>query len=283
VSRFGSVKVRSEDGRAVTGVDIRPFIDHLPGGKRTDWFTTQDASGSTSLAAAILEAAEVGADVLFMDEDTCSTNLLVRDARMQALVKKETITPLVDRVRELHSVLGISTLLVIGGSGDYLEEADSVILMENYLPRDATVDARRVASEHPTGRIREPATHPLHISPRAPLPESFDPTRGHRERVKARGLRELVYGDEVIDLSALEQLVDDSQARAIGAMFKRMRTLAGPAWPLKELLHNLYKDVEQTGIYALDRSPELALPRPFEVAAAVSRLRGLKVEPVDPA
>jgi predicted ABC-class ATPase len=282
VSRFGAVKVRSEDGRAVTGVDIRPFIDGLPGGKATDFFSTQDASGSSSLAAAILESIEAGAETLLLDEDTCSTNLLVRDARMQALVRQETITPLVDRVRDLYAVLGVSTILVVGGSGDYLEEADTVILMENYLPRDATEEARQVAERIPTGRAKLTPPHPLRVTDRAPMPESFDPRRGHRERVKTRGLRELLYGEEVIDLSALEQLVDDSQSRAVGAMLKGLRSLAQRGLPLRELLQDLLVEVERDGLYALERSPELALPRPFEVAAAVNRLRGLEVEAFQP-
>lgn len=277
VTRAGAVKVRSEDGRAVTGVDLRPFIHDLPGGASTAAFTTPDASGSTSLAAAILEAVEAGADVLMLDEDTASTNLLVRDARMQALVRKETITPLVDRVRELSETLGVSTLLVVGGSGDYLDVADTVIVMEDYRPREVTAEAKRVAQSHPTGRAAAEATHPLRLTPRTPLPESFAPPRGRRHRVRARGLRELVYGDDAIDLSALEQLVDDSQARAIGAMLTRLRALARPGLALRDLLRVLFDEVETDGLYALDPSPELALPRPLEVAATVNRLRGLTV------
>ena len=280
VSRAGAVKVRSEDGRAVTGVDIRPFIDDLPGGASTASFSTQDASGSTSLAAAVLEAIEVGAEALLLDEDTCSSNLLVRDARMQALVRRETITPLVDRARELADVLGVSLLLVVGGNGDYLELADTVLLMEDYLPREGTAEARRVAREHPTGRVAITPTGPRRVTPRAPRPDSFDPRRGQRDRVRARGRRELVYGEEEIDLSALEQLVDDSQTRAIGAMLTRLRALARSGLPLRDLLRELSDEVARRGLYGLDASPELALPRPFEVAAAVNRLRGLAVEPV---
>jgi predicted ABC-class ATPase len=279
ITRAGAMKVRSEDGRAVTGVDIRAFIDDLPGGARTDRFSTQDASGSTSLAAAILEAIEVGADVLLLDEDTCSSNLMVRDARMQALVRRETITPLVDRARQLYETLGVSLLLVVGGSGDYLDVADTVVLMEDYRPRDATDEARRVADAHPTGRTETVPPHPLRVVPRTPLPRSFDPSRGRRERVKARGLRELVFGEDVLDLSALEQLVDDSQARAIGAMLKRLRTLARPDQTLRHLLDDLFAEVTKRGLYTLDPAPDLAMPRPYEVAAAVNRLRGLAIEP----
>lgn len=267
VSRLGSVKVRSEDGRAVTGVDIRPFVNDLPGGKSTEVFSTQDASGSTSLAAAILEAAEVGAEALFLDEDTCSTNLLVRDARMQELVKRETITPLVDRVRELYSLLEISTLLVVGGSGDYLDEADTVILMEDYLPSDATDDGRRVARSHPAGSSK------VHRTYCASRPDSWEAGADQ----DTRSARACLWGRDD-RLTALEQLVDDSQARTIGAMLKKFRTRAGPAISLNKLVRGLHEEVQRAGLFTLDSSPELAMPRPHEMAAAVNRLRSLKVE-----
>ncbi len=277
VTRADTVKIRSEDGRSVVGVDLRPFIHDLPGGKDTAAFTTQDASGSTSLAAALLEALEAGAGVLLLDEDTSATNLLIRDARMQRLVQKETITPLIDRVRELYERLGVSVLLVVGGSGDYLDVADTVILMEDYRPREVTREARAVAEAQPTGRTIGDPAHPLTVTPRCPLPESFNPHRGRKEKVRAKGLRELVFGEEIIDLSALEQLVDDSQARAIGVLLKRLRSVARPDLPLKEALRLIHQEASIEGLFAMEPSPELALPRLFEVAGAVNRLRSLEV------
>ncbi|MER3485817.1 MAG: hypothetical protein C4345_07510, partial [Chloroflexota bacterium] len=115
------------------------------------------------------------------------------------------------------------------------------------------------------------------VTQRIPVPHSFDPTRGRREKVRARGLRELVYGEDVIDLTALEQLVDDSQARAIGAVLRRLRDLARRGLPLRELISIAFQEIRQHGLYALEASPELALPRPFEVAGAVNRLRALEI------
>lgn len=80
------MKVRSEDGRSVSCVDISPFISNLPQGLDSSQFSTSDASGSTSQAANIVEAMEAGAQVLLLDEDTCATNFMIRDARMQKLV-----------------------------------------------------------------------------------------------------------------------------------------------------------------------------------------------------
>ena len=105
VSDPTAVKIRAKDGRSISGVDISPFIGPLPLGQGTRRFDSADASGSTSQAAAIVEAVEAGAGTLLVDEDTAATNFMIRDRRMQALVPRdlEPITPFVDRVRLLHS------------------------------------------------------------------------------------------------------------------------------------------------------------------------------------
>ncbi len=152
-----AVKIRAEDGRSVAGVDISPFIDGLPMGRDTRAFSTPNASGSTSQAASIVEALEAGAGALLVDEDTSATNFMIRDRRMQELVPKagEPITPFVDRIRALADDLGISAVLVLGGSGDYLDVADTVIAMRDFEPRDVTADAAAVAEAFPTGRSPE--------------------------------------------------------------------------------------------------------------------------------
>eukprot|EP00775_Hariotina_reticulata_P003955 gene3955-4208_t len=121
-----AVKVSAEDGRRVEGVDISFFINNLPGGSSTAAFRSDDASGSTSQAASIQEVLEAGCRVLLMDEDTCATNFMMRDVRMAALVAadKEPITPFSRRIASLRAA-GVSTVLVMGGSGDYFAEADT--------------------------------------------------------------------------------------------------------------------------------------------------------------
>ena len=132
-----AVKVRAEDGRSVVGVDISPFIGQLPGGLETRWFTTENASGSTSQAANIAEALEAGSRLLLVDEDTSASNFMIRDRRMQALIEKrhEPITPFVDQVQGLYRQHRVSTVLVMGGSGDYFDVADTVIAMVDYMPQ----------------------------------------------------------------------------------------------------------------------------------------------------
>ena len=276
VTRSDAVKLRSEDGRAVTGVYLTPFIHDLPLGADTEFFTTADASGSTSLAAAIMEALEVGAGAILIDEDTAATNMLVRDARMQRLVERETIVPLIDHARELYERAGVSTILVTGGSGDYLDVADLVLLLEEYRVMDATERARAIVAELPLSRTGEPAA-PARPRDRYPLAASFDARRRGREKVSVRGLRELVFGGQAVNTDGLEQLVSPSQLRAVGALLKRARRYADGRTSLCRLVDKLEEDVDTNGLYALEASPELARPRRFELAAVINRLRKLRL------
>ena len=147
-----AVKIRAEDGRRVEKVDISPFINNLPFGKSTEQFSTEQASGSTSEAANIIEALECGAKVLLLDEDTSATNFMIRDSRMQELVvkEKEPITPFIDKVRQLYEEHQVSTVLVVGGCGDYFQVADTVLMMDEYRPKVATREAKAIAAKYPS-------------------------------------------------------------------------------------------------------------------------------------
>jgi predicted ABC-class ATPase len=282
------VKIRAEDGRRVERTDISPFIDNLPFGRSTTAFSSDDASGSTSQAANIMEALEAGASALLLDEDTSATNFMVRDARMQALVHKdfEPITPFLDRVREVWETLGVSTVLVMGGSGDYLDAADTVLLMRDYRPRDATTDARRVAETHPNLRSAE-ARAPLRAPvPRIPQASSFDPSRGRRDvKIDAKAVDHVLYGREDVDLRGVEQLVDLSQTRSAAlAIHLAVERFMDGARTLREVLERVEAFLDEEGLDGLDpfHRPEhhpgnLARPRALEIAAAINRMRSLRM------
>jgi len=291
VTRGDAVKIRAEDGRSIAGVDISPFIDGLPFDRDTHRFTTPNASGSTSQAAAIVESLEVGARLLLVDEDTSATNFMIRDRRMQELVPGagEPITPFVDRVRDLHERHGVSSVIVIGGSGDYLDVADVVIRMADYLPADVTDEARAVSAALPTGRsAREVGPLPRPESRRID-PSCVDPRRGSRPSyVRVPDDRTLLLGSETIDLAAVEQLASRAQTRAIGQSLVLLGEglLDGSAL-LPDALDALEAVIAERGLDALDERlvGDLAAFRRFEVAAALNRLRSLRVDtsPSDPA
>ncbi|MEM6291833.1 MAG: ABC-ATPase domain-containing protein [Myxococcota bacterium] len=276
VTEAGAMKVRSEDGRSVRNVDLRPFIQDLPGDRSIASFETDDASGSTSLAASIVESIGAGATTLLLDEDTCATNLLVRDARMQALLQRDTIVPLVDRVQTMHRERGISTVIVVGGSGDYLDVADTVISMDDYRARDTTDDARALCVRMPTTRTTPPAPTSWGDSSQVIQARSVGPRRDGKGRAKVRamGLRDLRYGDETLQLDGLEQLVDPSQVRTLGALLPWISE-HGDA-PVRDLAAQAVDASSRMGLYALEGAPELAAVRPLDLAAAIHRLRSLR-------
>ena len=277
-----AVKVRAADGRAVTGVDLTPFISHLPAGRDTSAFTTRNASGSTSQAASIIEAVEAGASALLLDEDTSATNLLIRDARMRSLVvdEREPITPLVDRIGALDRVRGVSTIVVMGGSGDYLDVADRVLLMDSYHLRDATERAREVAAAQPrtlTGLEDFPAP-----TPRLPLPAPPRTKRGPL-RTRAHATRALVLDRDEVDISDVAGVVDPGQAEALAFALRALleRRFDGVS-PLSECLEDLEDLLDDEGLDALaegrwDRPAFLVRPRMVDVAGAVSRYRRLEL------
>lgn len=284
-----AVKILAEDGRRIERVNISGFIDNLPHGQETVRFSTDNASGSTSQAASILEAVEAGATTLLLDEDTSATNFMVRDARMQALVHKEhePITPFVDRVRELHEQQGVSTVLVMGGCGDYFDVADTVIMMQEYQPVDVTERARRVAREFQTQRTIESTAPLVKTEPRIPLRDSLDPSRGHREvKIDAKSVDAIVFGHEVIDLSGVEQLVDVSQTRAVGfALHLASRRVLDGQMGVNAVVQSVVRLLTEAGLDVLDpfRKDEhhpgnFARPRALEISAALNRLRTLRVK-----
>ena len=284
-----AVKIRAEDGRRVERVNISGFIDNLPHGQETVRFSTDNASGSTSQAASILEAVEAGATTLLLDEDTSATNFMVRDARMQALVHKEhePITPFVDRVRDLYEQRGVSTVLVMGGCGDYFDVADTVIMMQDYQPVDVTERAQRVAREFHTQRTIERTASLPDVEPRIPLRDGLDPSRGRREvKIDAKSVDAIAFGHEVIDVSGVEQLVDVSQTRAVGfALHLASRRFLDGQLGVNAVVQSLVRLLTEAGLDVLDpfRKGEhhpgnFARPRALEISAALNRLRTLRVK-----
>ena len=160
-------------------------------------------------------------------------------------------------------------------------------MMRDYLPHDVTAEAQSVASTHATRRRIE-TTHPVTLdTTRIPQPESFDPSRGRREvKIDAKALDLILFGTEHIDLRAVEQLVDHSQTRAIGCAIHLMtrRFMDGRA-TLGQAVEAVERFFDRNGLDSLDpfhrpeRHPgDLARPRKYEIAAAVNRLRTVRMQ-----
>jgi predicted ABC-class ATPase len=278
-----AVKIRAEDRRNIEKTDISPFINNLPLGKSTKDFSTEDASGSTSQAANIIEAIEAGAELLLIDEDTSATNFMIRDNRMQQLINKnqEPITPFIDKVRQLYSDYDISTILVMGGSGDYFDVADCVIGLDNYIPKDLTKKASEIKQSGEKKRVGEGGEAFGQIRKRIPLAKSIDPSKGRkRKKIKTVGTNAIQFGVHNIDISAVEQIVDTSQTNAIGdALFYAKKYMDGKN-DITTILNLIKRDIQSEGLNVIGHSNNgnYAMFRTYELAAALNRMRSLEVK-----
>ncbi|MFA0557697.1 P-loop domain-containing protein [Vibrio sp. 10N.222.55.A1] len=279
VTAIDTMKIRAEDGRCVHSLNLSNYINHLPMQKDTSDFSTQDASGSTSQAAWLQESIEAGVQTLLIDEDTSATNFMIRDERMQALVSKgdEPITPLVDRIGQLREEMDISTIVVMGGSGDYLDVANTVIQMHDYQAVDVTEKAKDVIAQHPTQRTNECETALETFVPRSLNRASLmNILTDGKFRVNAKGKESLRFGKEFVDLSALEQLESPSEVNAIGwAWFQFAQT---PGWsnnPAKEFNAILENEWHAN----MPNYGDLAKPRTLDVMAALNRMRKSQFKP----
>ncbi|MBI3998722.1 MAG: ABC-ATPase domain-containing protein [Armatimonadetes bacterium] len=279
-----AVVIRAEPGRRIERVDISAFIREVPGRPETTAFSVEHATGTTSTAAAVAEALEVGTRLLLFDEDDGTAAFLARDALMQQLIprSRERLVRLIDVVRPLWESHGISSIVALSGLGDYLEVADTVIVMDGFQPMTATDRARSLVATSGGRRAPEGAGVGL-PAPRFPQPRGFGGWRGRRLWSEVRGRGALGVGRETVDLAALAQMVDQSQARAAGdaILYALEKGYIDGNTSLVEALDRVFADIEASslGVLAMPEGHpgEHAMPRRHEVAAILNRLRSLQV------
>lgn len=277
-----AMKIRAEDGRSIKQVDISMFINNLPNKKDTLHFCTEDASGSTSQAANVVEAMEMGTNLLLIDEDTSATNFMIRDELMQRVVnrKSEPITPFIDRVEELSKKRGISTILVAGSSGSYFHKADCIIQMDHYLPKEITEFAKEEAAAFPLPEEPiSPASEPSYQ--RAVKPDGAF-RKNDRIKIKTQGKDSIVINKDTIDLRYVEQLTDTEQLGTLGQLMKyaQLQLFDGKR-TLGDAAEELWKILDTKGLPAVCGGSYVpggyALPRKQEIYACLNRYRQLRM------
>ncbi|MBO5485899.1 MAG: ABC-ATPase domain-containing protein [Eubacterium sp.] len=275
-----AMKIRAEDGRCVKNVDISLFINNLPNGKDTKKFVTEDASGSTSQAANVVEAMEAGSQVFLIDEDTSATNFMIRDELMQRVVHQEVepITPFTMRIRELYNKFGISTVLVAGSSGSYFHVADYVIQMNQYEPFEITDLAKKEAANFPLPSVEAVAASRLNFDRVIREDKKFG--RDDRVKTKTLGMDGISINKETIDLRYVEQLADTEQLNALAVLMKYMKkNVFDGKKTLQQAVKETVEVLEKQGWKAIcggNMIPgNLALPRTPEIFACLNRWRSL--------
>lgn len=280
-----AVKIRAEDGRSILHTDISMFINGLPNGKDTVAFSTEDASGSTSQAANVIEAVEAGTHLFLIDEDTSATNFMIRDELMARVVHQdmEPITPFIDRVRELYTEYGISTILVAGSCGSYFNKADHVIQMMQYAPSEITELAKQEAERFAGFADEKPALETA-APPIFKRVFAADKKAVQNDRMKVKGMgKDAVSLDKsTIELRYVEQLVDIEQTMALGYMVKYARQhLFDGRKDLQAVVGQLEKMINEKGVGAVCEGRylpcNLAVPRVQEIYACLNRCRQLQI------
>lgn len=270
-----AVKLRSEDGRFIKDVDISLFINDLPNKKDTHCFSTSDASGSTSQAAGIVESIEAGSHLFLLDEDTSATNFMLRDAFMQQVIQKEKepITPFLERARDLFEKAGISTILVAGSSGAFFHIADTIIQMDQYVPKDITASTKELCRQYPlpasaSSEFRMPDSHRI-------MTKS---AMGERLKTKVSKTDGFILGKQEIDLRYTEQLIDTEQTATLSLLLKyATEHLIDGKRTLTEIVEYLDKRLKEQGFSFLAGNSEIAcgyaMPRIQEIYACFNRYR----------
>lgn len=281
-----AVTIRAEPGRRIEQVDVSGFVREIPSRSDMAALSLEHATGPVSMAAAIAEALEVGTRLLIVDEDDAAVAFLARDAVLQGLVPKtrEPVARLLDVVRALWEVHGVSSVIATGGLGDYVDVADTVIVLEGYQPISATARARSLIAGRADRRVHEGNALPR-PGPRCPQPRSFAGLRSRRAWAETRGRSLLTIGRETVDWGALAQMVDACQARAAGdaILYALEKGYIDGCTTITEALDRVFADIAASGLTVLSLHPgqpaDYALPRPHEVAAIMNRMRSFQARP----
>ena len=281
-----AVTVSAEDGRSVKHINISPFIKWLPAGDTSD-FSTEHASGSTSQAANIIEAADYGAKLLLIDEDRSATNFMIRDKMMKALIEKEPITPFTDRVQELYKSRGVSTILVIGGSGEYLSVADKIYMMEDYVIHDVTEKAKGICGD---GNVQlQPPEKASWEQGRMLRAEGFSsyPENSGSEKLQVSDTGFILIGDEKVDVRGLHDIVSPRQLDTLGFMLRYLEvTNADSRIDIRARVEEMYQRIEKEGLdflysaYFTQCGRFLDMPRKQEMYALICRMRKIAFDKI---
>ncbi|MFA6472156.1 MAG: ABC-ATPase domain-containing protein [Candidatus Latescibacterota bacterium] len=277
-----AVAIRAEEGRRIENVDISPFISSHEPGKDPKHYSTPFSSPAVSQAANIMEAVEIGTSLLIIDEATSAADIMDQDARMQKLFSdsQETVTPLVDILPFLKTKKNISTIIVSNSAGDFLEIADTVVSLKEFQPLAVTAEAKSIVKQYPSGRTPRAVDFPQTIH-RYPLGHSLEPFKSpYPEGSKSFGRGYIQYGDEFIDCTKVVQLITYSQGKSISRSISLLHRLIDSSKSLSDAVEKVMDRVNTIGLDTLSGRlmGDLSAFRAYELAAAINRMRKLKVQ-----
>lgn len=271
-----TVYIASEPGRSTQRVDLSCFLDESD-------YSSESAGACHSQAASLIEALEVGARVLLIDEADSCPGFLGGDHRIQAFLGSDSQhVTLASRVKQLTQELGVST--IVGGHtavASFIPVADCILCIKDGAISDITTEAKRAfasmaAEEAPAYDFTQ-----LIETARWIIPSSIDASMGRLDGVvHVEDSGTIHFGRYTIRLGITHQVADIQQTLTLGLIieYARQRYLDKPR-PLRELLDLVERDLSTEGLEQITREVrgDLARPRRYEIAAALNRLPSLRV------
>lgn len=284
-----AMEITAEDGRSIKNVNLSPFIKWISNGN-TQNFSTEHASGSTSQAANIMEAINYGVKLLLIDEDKSATNFMIRDKMMKAMINKEPLTPFTERVRQLFTEIGVSTIVVIGGSGEYLAVADTVLMMDEYIIYNATKKSIEICNQfnqsppiaEDTGKVNWCFNRKIKCEGFSPYPKNDNNLPSGTEKLEISNKGFITIGDEEINVMMLHNIISTAQLNAIGYMLRYLEiSNKNQIINIQERVDELYKKIKSDGLDCVYSTffgcgHWLELPRKYELLATINRMRYLE-------
>lgn len=273
-----ALKIYAEDGRPVHSLDLSPFFHHLPQDKCVNCFSTLHASGSVSQAANIIEAVCGGTNLLLIDEDKSATNFMIRDRNMRKIVKNEPIIPFTDRVRELYRDKAVSTILVIGGSSEYLSCADCVILMDDYVAKDITTEVVELELSQ-----NIPETHKANWTEiRRLVPRQTTQAFLYFRSVETENEKKIILDEYSADITLLTSVLSSDQMNTLACVMEQLLTdkevddaeLIEKSTIIAAQIFN-GSEFESRSLLADTKLRWYADIRPLDIFCCANRMRGL--------
>ncbi len=275
-----AVQIAAERGRSVQEVNITPFLAESEISNPAS-FSTRSADSFISQAAATIEALEVGARVLIVDENSSAPAFLTTDARVAGLLGATPRSSLAQRARQMVDELGVS--IIIGGENlvaEYIPVADTILKVEDFQVTNITEEAKALNLAVPP---EAPAVNlgPMLGRSRWIMPSSIDAAVGRKDVViEAIDLNAIQFGRSVIELDGVPQIADKSQTLTLGLLlyYAKLRYMQ-EGYPLREMLDMIDRDLSSEGLGTISRDlrGDLARPRRYELAAALNRLPTFRV------
>ena len=209
--------------------------------------------------------------MMLFDEDRSANNFMYKDEKMRLVIKNASTSPFIDNARMFYERHGISSIIVVGASGEYFRIADKVILVENF-----TVSEYKDYSKN--HKISESAFSPL-----SRVVEFGDLRRVCLARnIEIKDDSTLKFGNETVNIPEIIPHVTRGQLDFMCSFIYYLTVIEQhKGGNLRESVLRLYKKIESLGFDMIHQtgfrgaSGVIEYVRPEDILAILYRLKAI--------